>query len=82
MPKARSTAITTSPSVRKGRDAKSAAAPAADPCELFLAELRARRERLQHLLSMIHLEAGRINAARVKVTKRPQCSNTRRKAVA
>jgi hypothetical protein len=42
----------------EGRDPEGEAGPQ-DVCELFLAELRARRERLKELLSLIELEAMR-----------------------
>ncbi len=67
---------------RKKRGANSAAPPQLDACEMLVAELQARRERLKHLLAMIHLEAGRVNAARVAVQPRRSCSATRRKTAA
>ena len=63
---------------RQKRGSKSDSPSQLDACELLVAELRARRERLQHLLSLIHLEAGRIHAARVPVQPRQKCSATRR----
>ena len=64
---------------RESRSSKEKAALTADPCELFLEELRARRERLQQLLGMIHLEAGRSNAGRTAERPRGRkCSGGRR----
>src|SRR5436309_12492200 len=58
------------PLSKPGRSTKSSAPKDVDACELFLAEMQARRVRLQQLLSLLHLEAGRIHAAGVPVHPR------------
>ena len=67
---------------REKLGAKTTGATQADTCELLVAELRARRERLQHLLTMIQQEAGCDHAARVPFQPRRKCSATRRKTAA
>jgi hypothetical protein len=67
---------------RKKRGTNNAGGSQLDACEMLVAELQARRERLQHLLAMIHLEAGRVNLVRVPVQSRRKCSATRRKTAA
>ena len=62
---------------RKKRGAKTTGATKEDACELLVAELRARRERLQDLLAMIQQEAGRDHAARARFRPRRKCSATR-----
>jgi hypothetical protein len=64
--------------LREGRSSKSAAAETMNACELLLAEMRARRERLHQLLSMIHLEAGAAYAAPA-LQPRHKCLAIRRK---
>jgi hypothetical protein len=66
--------------LREGRSSngsKNANAQPPDACELILDELRSRRERLQQLLSMIHVEVGRQNAARKPLRPRHKCQATR-----
>jgi hypothetical protein len=66
--------------LREGRTSKgpkNTAAQPPDACELILDELRSRRERLQQLLSMIHVEVGRQNAARKPLRPRHKCQATR-----
>jgi len=47
---------------------------AADVCELLLAELQLRRERLRELLRLVALEAERHSQARVPKRTRSNCS--------
>ena len=61
----------------KRRGAKTTGATQVDTCELLVAELRARRERLRDLLAMIQQEAGRDHAARAHFRPRRKCSATR-----
>lgn len=63
--------------LREGRGAKSTSPQPVDACELFLTELQNRRERLQQLLTMVHLEAGRLNAARAPAQPRHKCTGSR-----
>jgi hypothetical protein len=62
---------------REKLGAKTTGATQADTCELLVAELRARRERLRDLLAMIQQEAGRDHAARAHFRPRRKCSATR-----
>jgi hypothetical protein len=65
--------------LRKGRKAKNGGSSTPDPCEQLLAELQIRRERLQHLLSMIHFEAGRSSAAHFPLHPSHHCTGARHK---
>jgi predicted metalloenzyme YecM len=67
---------------RKKREANSAGASQVNACEMLVAELEARRERLQHLLAMVHLEARRVTATHVSLQPRRKCTVKRRKTAA
>jgi hypothetical protein len=60
----------------RGGNAASAGSP--DVCELLLAELQARRARLQKLLRLVHMEAERLPAGR----PRSRCGGVRTAHVA
>jgi len=49
---------TTATAARPPRRAKLSGDEEASACELLVAELKARRVRLQHLLKLVHLEAA------------------------
>ena len=68
------------PSRTRGGNAASAGSP--DVCELLLAELHARRVRLQKLLRLVHLEAGRVPAGRAPLRPRSRCGGVRTAHVA
>jgi hypothetical protein len=59
-----------------------ACAESVDVCELFVAELQARRARLQELLRLVRLEAERLPARRGPVRSRTKCQNARVKRIA
>lgn len=63
---------------RQKRVPESAGTSEADACELLVAELRARRERLQHLLTMIHRQVASVPAAPAPLPSRRKCSAARR----
>jgi hypothetical protein len=68
--------------LRQPRSANIACAEGVDVCELFLAELQARRVRLQKLLHLVWLEAERLPARRARVRSRAKCENPRLKRTA
>ena len=76
MTKSRSIQQAASKTLRKARDAKST--KGADPTELILSELKLRRERLQQLLNMIHMEAVRADESREPLSPRHKCAATKR----
>lgn len=64
------------------RCAKVACQESPDACELLIAELEARRVRLQHLLRLVRLEAESAIARRVATQPRARCSHVRIKRTA
>jgi len=54
---------TTAASARTLRQAKTAGDEETSACELLVAELKARRVRLQHLLKLVHLEVAQSSIA-------------------
>ena len=54
----------------------------AEICELLLAELQARRQRLQKLLRLVRLEVESLPARRAPVQPRARCGNARFRPVA
>ncbi len=56
---------------------RAANAESADVCELLLAELQTRRERLQKLLRLVHMEAERLPAGRTPLRPRARCGGAR-----
>ena len=64
----------------RGANAANAGSP--DVCELLLAELHARRVRLQKLLRLVHMEAERLPAGRAPLAPRPRCGGVRTAHVA
>ena len=64
---------------RAARTAPNGSQPnqAADICELLIAELQLRRERLRELLRMVALEAERHLPARAPKTTRSRCSRAK-----
>jgi hypothetical protein len=69
--------------VREARAKKSTAGKPAgnspDACELLLAELQARRERIQQLLNLVHIEAYRLEPVRKSLPPNHQCQPSRRR---
>ena len=63
--------------LRQPRSANIVCAKGDDVCELFLAELEARRVRLQKLLRMVWTEAGRRPAGRSASRYLASCENER-----
>jgi hypothetical protein len=49
----------------------------ADVCELLLAELQARRQRLRKLLRLVWMEVESLPARRAPVRSRARCENVR-----
>ena len=64
------------------RSANIDGAESPDACESLLAELEARRVRLENLLHSVWLEADRVAAQRVPVRPRARCSNVHTKRTA
>jgi len=65
-------------SLRQARNTKVVPDEGADVCELLVAELQARRVRLQELLSLVFREAARTPAGSPRVSAR---THSRRRAV-
>lgn len=63
--------------LRQSHGANLASAKNVDVCELLLAELQARRVKLQKLLQLVWLEMDRLPARRGPVRSRRKCSNLR-----
>jgi hypothetical protein len=68
--------------LRQPRSANIACAKGADVCELLLAELQARRVRLQKLLHLVWMEAELLPARRAPVRSRAKCGSVRIKRTA
>ena len=64
------------------RSANSAGAESPDACEFLIAELEARRVRLERLLHSVWLEADRVAARRVPIRPRARCRHARIKRTA
>ena len=63
--------------LRLPRDANTGGVEGAEVCELLLAELQARRARLEKLLHLVCLEAARLPVRRAPLRPRPRCENVR-----
>ena len=63
--------------LHRPRGANIDSAESADACELLIAELQARRLRLENLLHSMWLEADRVAARRVPIRPRARCGNAR-----
>ena len=68
--------------LHRPRSANVAGAESRDACDLLIAELEARRVRLEKLLHSVWLEADRVAARRVPVRPRTRCSNAHIKRTA
>ena len=68
--------------LHRPRSVNLADAESPDACELLIAELEARRVRLEKLLHSVWLEADRVAARRVPVRPRARCSNVHTKRTA
>ena len=68
--------------LRQPRSANIAGAEGPDACELLIAELEARRVRLENLLHSVWLEADGIAARRVNIRPRARCCHVRIKRTA
>jgi hypothetical protein len=77
MTKAGSQQEPTRKALRQPRSANIVCAKGDDVCELFLAELEARRVRLQKLLRMVWTEAGRRPAGRAASRYLASCEKER-----
>ena len=64
------------------RSANIASAESPDACELLIAELEARRVRLENLLHSVWLEADSVPAKRVPIRPRGRCRRARVKRTA
>ena len=64
------------------RSANIDGAESPDACESLLAELEARRVRLENLLHSVWLEGDRVPARRVPIRPRAKCSHARTKRTA
>ena len=73
---------TTGKALCQPRSANIACAQGADVCELLLAELQARRVKLQKLLHLVWMEAERLPARRAPVRSRAKCESVRIKRIA
>ena len=61
--------------LHRPRSANIAGAESRDACELLIAELEARRVRLENLLHSVWLEADGVAARRAPIRHRARCSN-------
>ena len=61
--------------LHRPRSANIAGAESRDACELLIAELEARRVRLENLLHSVWLEADGVAARRVPIRPRARCSH-------
>jgi len=77
MTKARPQQKPTRKALRQPRSANIVCAKGDDVCELFLAELEARRVRLQKLLRLVWTEAGRRPAGRAASRYLASCESER-----
>ena len=68
--------------LHRPRGASPACAEIPHACELLIAELEARRVRLENLLHSVWLDADRVAARRVPIRPRARCSNVRVKRTA
>ena len=73
---------TTGKTLRQPRGVNAASAEGVDVCELLLAELHARRERLQKLLHLVWVEAERLPSRRAPVQSHARCGSGRIKRTA
>ena len=64
------------------RSANVAGAESPDACDLLIAELEARRVRLEDLLRAVWTEADTVAARRVPIRPRAKCSNLHNKRTA
>jgi hypothetical protein len=60
---------------RQPRSADVASDEGGDVCELFLAEMRARRVRLRKLLQLVRIEVERLPATSAPVRSRAKCGS-------
>jgi hypothetical protein len=72
----------TAKALRQPGNANTRCVDGADVCELLLAELQARRQRLQKLLRLVRLEMESLPARRAPVQPRARCGNARFRPVA
>jgi hypothetical protein len=68
--------------LHRPRSSNIAGAKSPDDCELLLAELEARRVRLEKLLHSVWLEADGVAARRVPIRPRARCSQVHVKRTA
>jgi hypothetical protein len=68
--------------LRQPANANTGCVVGAEVCELLLAELQARRQRLQKLLRLVRLEVESLPARRAPVQPRARCGNARFRPVA
>jgi hypothetical protein len=64
------------------RSANVAGAESSDACDLLIAELEARRVRLENLLRAVWTEADTVAVRRVPIRPRAKCSNAHNKRTA
>ena len=63
--------------LRQPGNANIGCADGADVCELLLAELQARRQRLRKLLRLVRMEVGSLPVRRAAAPSRARCQNVR-----
>ena len=63
--------------LRQPGNANTGCVDGADVCELLLAELQARRQRLRKLLRLVWMEVESLPARRAPVRSRARCENVR-----
>jgi len=63
--------------LRRPGNANTGCVDGADVCELLLAELQARRQRLRKLLRLVWMEVESLPARRAAARSRARCENVR-----